>query len=205
MAQPRLAPAPTPTDHDQRVVLSGASWADYQRVLELRGERPTPRVAYLEGVLELMSPSRRHEGVKSMIGCLVEAWCFESGVDLTPYGQWTLESKEAERGAEPDECYVLGEVEEPERPDLAIEVVVSSGGVDKLEIYRRLGVREVWSWRDGRIEVHALRGEAYAPIARSEVLAGLDLELLLRFVDVKPMTRAVREYRRALQEAGGQE
>lgn len=188
---------------DPVIVLRGATWADYQRILELRGEQATPRVAYLEGVLQLVSPSRRHDYVKSMLGRLVEAWCFEAGIDVTPYGSWTLESKEAERGAEPDECYVIGAVEDPQRPDLAIEVVVTSGGVDKLEIYRRLGVREVWFWQEGRIGLHCLRGDAYLPVARSELLPGIDLEQLLGFVDVRPMTRAVREYRAALRAARG--
>jgi hypothetical protein len=52
-----------------------------------------------------------------------------------------LEDKQVERGVEPDECYVLGDVAEPARPDLAIEVVWSSGGINELEIYRKLGVR----------------------------------------------------------------
>lgn len=57
-----------------------------------------------------------------------------------------------ERGAEPDECYVFGEDPDPERPDLAIEVIWISGGMNKLEIYRALGVAEVWHWRRGRID-----------------------------------------------------
>ena len=82
-----------------------------------------------------------------MLGRLVEAWCLERGVDITPYGSWTHESKEGARGAEPDECYVLGDDPAPLRCDLAIEVVWSHGGIDKLQIYQKLGVREVWVWR----------------------------------------------------------
>ena len=183
------------------VVLRGATWADYQRILELRGESVVPRVAYLEGALQLVSPPRRHEYVRSMIGRLIEAWCFETGVDVTPYGSWTLQSERAERGAEADECYVLGAALEPVVPDLAIEVVVTHGGIDKLEIYRELGVREVWFWRAGALHLHALRGQAYQAIERSEVLAGIDVDQLLEFVDVRPMTRAVRAYQAALRAA----
>jgi len=198
-ARPLPSPQPPPaSDHDHIVVLEGATWADFQRLLELRGERPVPRLAYLEGRLEIMSPSRAHESIKSMIGCLVEAWCFETGVDITPYGSWLLERKEALRGLEPDECYVVGDDPDPQRPDLAIEVVWTSGGVSKLEIYRQLGVREVWYWREGRIDLFALRGERYEPIETSEVLAGIDHGQLAGFIDIKPMTRAVREYRAAL-------
>ena len=183
---------------DDIIVLRDVTWGDYQRLLEIRGERPVPRLTYLGGVLELMTPSQSHESIKSMIGRLVEAWCLEKGVGITPYGSWTLESKETNRGVEPDECYVLGDVSSPERCDLAIEVIWSSGGVDKLDVYRRLGVKEVWIWKAGRIDVFALRGEEYVPTAGSALLAGLDLPTLVRFIDIKPMTRAVTEYRAIL-------
>jgi Uma2 family endonuclease len=201
MAQPAPVPAREPTleqAHDHIVILRRATWADYQRLLEIRGERSVPRLSYLEGMLEIMTPSKAHEVRKSMIGCLVEAWCVEKGVEITPYGSWTLESKEAERGVEPDECYVIGDVAEPERPDLAIEVIWTSGRLDKLEIHRKLRVREVWIHERGQLEVHALRGEQYEPIGASEVLAGIDLVELAKFVSVQPMTRAVREYRATL-------
>jgi Uma2 family endonuclease len=183
---------------DQIVVLAGASWADYQRLLEIRGERSVPRLAYLEGELQIMTPSRRHETVKSLIGCLVEAWCLERGVEFTPCGSWTIEDKEKLGGLEPDECYVFGEVAEPVRPDLAIEVVRTSGGVNKLEIYRRLRVREVWFWRRGRITVHVLRGDAYHEVPASEFLPDLDLAHLASFLDRTPASRAIREYRASL-------
>lgn len=199
MAQPATSMVPSvEPEYDDVVLIRGASWADYQRLLEIRGERAVPRLAYLEGALQLISPSLSHEALKSMIGRLVEAWCFETGVGLTPYGSWTLEEKELERGVEPDECYVLGDEQEPARPDLAIEVDWSPGRIDKLEIYRKLAVREVWIWRRGAIHVHALRGERYEELAASELLAGIDLALLLQFVDVRPMTRAVESYRAAL-------
>ncbi len=183
---------------DDIIVLRDVTWADYQRLLEIRGERAVPRLTYLEGVLELMTPSRSHESLKSMIGRLVEAWCLEHDVAVSPYGSWTLESKETDRGVEPDECYVLGEAAEPERPDLAIEVVWSAGRIDKLEVYRKLGVREVWIWKDGAVQVFALRDANYASTPVSELFPGLDLPALLRFVDMKPMTRAVTEHRAAL-------
>jgi Uma2 family endonuclease len=200
MAQPAL-PRPAADDrdeHDHIVVLGNATWADYQRHLEMRGEDAGPRITYLQGVIELMSPSRGHESQKSMIGRLVEAWFLEKGVDISPYGSWTLESKDAERGVEPDECYVLGDRPDPALPDLAIEVVWTSGGVNKLDVYRKLGVREVWIYRRGAFAIHGLRADTYERLVASEVLPGIDLELIAKYVGVQPMTRAVRELREAL-------
>jgi Uma2 family endonuclease len=201
MSEPALVrptePAPR-MDQDHIVVLPGATWADFQRMQEIRGDRSAPRFAFLEGRLEIMSPSRSHESIKSRIGRLVEAWCLENEVEITPYGSWTLENKTLERGAEPDECYVLGSDEDPLRPDLAIEVVWTSGRLDKLEIYRKLEIREVWYWRKGHLELFALRSDQYEAIDGSEVLPGIDHEQLLQFVEVTPMTKAIRAYRRAL-------
>jgi len=186
---------------DDVIVLRDATWADYQRLLELRGERPVPRITYLEGAIELMTPSRPHESLKSMIGRLAEAWCMETGVPITPYGSWTHESKEADRGVEPDECYVLGEATDPARCDLAIEVIWTHGGLDKVDVYRKLAVKELWIWKNGTITVHALRNDEYVAVDGSELLAGLHLATLLRFVDVRPMTRAVQDYRVAIRES----
>jgi Uma2 family endonuclease len=185
--------------HDHIVVLHNATWSDYQRVLEIRGDRSVPRLAYLKGELELMTPSRRHETLKSVIGCLVEVWCQERGIEFSPYGSWTLENKDSDRGVEPDECYVFGEVSDPERPDLAIEVIWTSGGLDKREIYRALGVRELWFWRKGQLTAYALGPAGYEAIASSAVLPGIDLAQLASFLDHSPVSKAMREYRAVLQ------
>jgi Uma2 family endonuclease len=157
--------APSPKSVDHVVVLRGVTWADYQRILEIRGDRSVPRLTYFEGTLELMTPSRPHEEIKSMIGCLLEAWCLEKGVDISPFGSWTLEDKALERGVEPNECYIIGSDVARERPDLAIEVIWTSGSLDRLKVYARLGVREVWIWKAGQIQVHVLRGISGAALA----------------------------------------
>ena len=188
---------PDPPVEDKIVVLHGATWADYQRVMEIRGEKSSPRIAFLEGELEIMSPSKTHENIKSKIGCLVEVWCLEKGVAFDTVGSWTVEEKAKERGAEPDESYVFGDKPDAQRPDLAIEVVWTSGGLDKLEIYRKLDVKEVWFWRRGKLTVHVLRGERYVQVLQSEALPGIDLEKLAKYLD-QPTHAAIRAYRDAL-------
>lgn len=97
---------------------------------------------------------------------------------------------------------MFGDVGDPQRPDLAIEVIWTSGGIDKREIYRALGVREVWFWRQGQLTAYALRPSGYEEIAGSEVLPGIDLVELASFLDHAPASKAVREYRTALQARG---
>jgi Uma2 family endonuclease len=107
-------------------------------------------------------------------------------------------NKETERGAEPDECYVFRRVAEPACPDLAIEVIWTSGGLNKLEVYKKLGVREVWHWRRGHIQIHLLRADRYAESAVREALAGIDVERLASFIDRPTTSQAISEYRAAL-------
>lgn len=187
---------------DHYVHLYGVTWADYARLLEIRGERSVPRLTYLEGTLEIMSPSQTHEEITSYVGCLVEAWCLERGVEFTPAGSTTLKNRRKKGGLEPDECYFFGtQSRAKRRPDLAIEVVWTSGGVDKLDVYRKLGVREVWYWEDGRLQVYVLRGVTYEAARTSEALPGIDLDQLAAFLDRPTASAAIRDYRAALRTA----
>jgi hypothetical protein len=77
-------------------------------------------------------------------------------------------------------------------------VVWTSGGLNQLEIYRKLGVREVWFWRRGQLTAHVLSDEAYAEAPESTVLPGIDLAELASFLDRPTASQAIREYRAAL-------
>ncbi|HET8798739.1 MAG TPA: Uma2 family endonuclease, partial [Thermoanaerobaculia bacterium] len=85
----------TGTDHI--IVLHDVSWEDYERLLEIRGDKSAPRIAYLEGELEIMSPSRDHERIRSFIGHLMETWCIDRDMELTPFGSWTLKGEKKDR------------------------------------------------------------------------------------------------------------
>jgi Uma2 family endonuclease len=71
---------------DQRLVTYNVPWSHYEAQLALRGDAPIPRMAYLEGAMELMSPSKDHERIKSYLGRLLEAYALERDLDLSPYG-----------------------------------------------------------------------------------------------------------------------
>ena len=173
----------------------GVPWSHYEAHLALRGEGSVPRMSFLEGALELMVPSWNHERVKSYMGRLIEAYALEVGIDFSPYGAWTLKSAPKEAGAEPDECYIVGPEQRKDAPDMAIEVIWTSGGLDKLEIYRRLGVAEVVFWREGRIEIQALGAQGYEAVRKSRFFPGLDFELLLSFMDRPTAAQAIRAFR----------
>jgi Uma2 family endonuclease len=189
-------------EEDQVVFLYDVTWEDYARLGAIKGDHG-PRMTYCEGVLEIMSPSQRHEELKSAAGRLVDAYCLDAGIEFTPVGAWTIRKKPEQRGVEPDECYLLGaslQKRTVRRPDLAIEVFWTSGRIDKLDVYRKLGVREVWLWQRGVLEPYGLRGQEYEKLAGSKLLPGLDLALVAEHMAIRPVSAAIRQFRAVLAE-----
>ena len=111
-------------------------------------------------------------------------------------GSTTFRREERERGLEPDECYCRDA--DREVPDVALEVVVTAAAIDKLEVYRGLGVREVWIFQSGRFRVLELRGDAYAAIATTAVLPELDLDRLALWAEEPDQQAALVGYRAEL-------
>lgn len=92
--------------------------------------------------------------------------------------------------------YILGPIQDPpDRPDLAVEVISTSGGIDELEVDLGLGVPEVWFWRDGALHIDVLDGEAHRSSPRSRLLPDLDPDLIVRFMSCPSQTQAVRGLR----------
>lgn len=193
VAGSRLRPARTASDADSYVVVHGVTWGGYLAVRELL-DQPGLRMAYLGGTLEIMSPSKQHEHLKTLIGRLLETYAIERDVPLNGYGSTTFRKEAMERGLEPDECYCVGH-ELDEAPDIAIEVVLTGGGIDKLPIYAGLGVREVWFWHDDGFQLHRLDGGAYRPVTASAFLPDLDLTQLAGFVRQPHQHAAVKAFR----------
>jgi Uma2 family endonuclease len=201
-----VPPDPETTDH---FVYLRVTWAEYEALLAMRGERSVPRITYLGGLVELMSPSRYHETDKKRLARLLETWAIHTGVMLEGYGSWTLKDSREERGAEADECYTVGRVaqSDDDRPDIAIEVIWTSGGINKLEVYRKLGVREVWFYERGSLRFFELGGEVgqerYVQIPSSRLLPDIPVSLLLSCMSEPDQTAAIRSLRAALATSAG--
>ncbi|WP_017745927.1 Uma2 family endonuclease [Scytonema hofmannii] len=104
-------------------------------------------------------------------------------------------------------CYCIGEAKKV--PDIAIEVVVTSGNIRKLEVYRRLGVSEVWFWERYQFKLYHLRDNPEAPqatlypdtygyeqIKSSEFLPQLDISLLEQCISISDSIQAIDEFER---------
>jgi Uma2 family endonuclease len=184
---------------ESRLILYGVSWQEYEILGATLGDRPNLQLNYLEGTLEIMAPSREHETIKTVIARLLEAYAEEKDIALNGYGSTTFKKQAKQRGLEPDECYCIGEMRDI--PDIALEIIVSSGGLDKLSIYAGLEVPEVWLWQDGTFSLYQLSAQGYVATDRSQFLPGLDFTVLSVYIDLNNQTRAVKAYRNAIQSA----
>lgn len=183
------------------LLFEGLTWGEFKAVEQLL-DRPGYRLSFLNGILEIRRmPGEPHETVKKRIAALLELYLLMAGFDFTPTGSMTLESETVAVKREADESYKLA----PGRmlPDLAIEVVFSSGGINKLDAYKRLKIKEVWFWEDGVLEVYHLRGEGntlhYEKVSSSEEVKGIDLDLLLRCMNMVHHVEAIKTFQQALQ------
>jgi Uma2 family endonuclease len=188
-------------DPEEKFVSSDVSWENYEALLVKLENNSHYRVTYLDGVLEIVSPSRKHETIKTRLAFLVEFYLFKKQIKHTPLGSTRLKNRFKKAGAEPDECYCIGE--EKDIPDLAIEVVVTSGNVKKLETYQRLGVREVWFWESDRLKLYHLREEislvfkdtyGYEQIDISELLPELNISHLEKCTLISDQLQAISEF-----------
>jgi Uma2 family endonuclease len=177
---------------EQRVLLTNVPWSTYV-VLRDTVDSPGVRMTYLKGALEILTTSRAHEVDKKQISRLFELFCLERDIPLYGYGSMALRREEKKRGLEADECYRRDR--DGEVPDLALEVIVSSPLLDKLEVYRGLGVREVWIYRSGRFEVHALRDDRYERVPASVVFPEVGLAVIARHVAMPDQHAALRAFR----------
>ena len=95
---------------EQRVILDQVSWSTYLKLCDETGNR-RGRMAYDQGTLEIMSPSKLHENAKTLLGRIVEAYTEELAIDVDSAGSTTFRREDAQRGFEPDECYYLEHAE----------------------------------------------------------------------------------------------
>lgn len=196
-------------DPEERFTISGISWEIYETLLAKLEDNSHYRITYLDGVLEIVSPSIRHEKVKKNLAMLLEHYMYIKRINCIPMGSTTFRNKAKKAGAEPDECYCIGE--EKSIPDVAIEVNITSGNLDKLETYRRLGVKEVWMWKTNGLYLYYLREETpkqfidtygYERIDTSELLPELDISLLCQCALITNSLECIDKFEQGLKKKG---
>lgn len=146
----------------QRLMLYSVDWGEYTRLLHVFAERPGYRLTYDRGTLEIMSPLFEHEFGADLLGRFVVVLTEEMNLPLQAGRSTTFRRRRMRRGLEADHSWWIAHalqirgkrridlrVDPP--PDLAIEVDVTYHALNRMELYARLGVAEIW-----RLDGHGL-------------------------------------------------
>jgi Uma2 family endonuclease len=180
-------------DNTQRILLSGIRWCTYEALLADLGDSPATRLAYHQGLLEIMVRSFSHEQLNRLLASIIEALAMSMQRDFINAGSTTFKRADVERGFEPDSCFYLQHVDtirgqttidlatDPP-PDLVIEIDITHPSLDKLPIYAAIGVPEVWRSDGQQVVIYRLETGTYTAANSSEVLPGITAHQVMSFL-----------------------
>ncbi|MEB3212220.1 MAG: Uma2 family endonuclease [Leptolyngbyaceae bacterium] len=165
----------------QRLLLHDVAWSEFESILDELGEHRSSRIAYDNGLLEIMAPLPEHEFAKEMISDLLKAFLEELDIEFLTLGSTTFKKAEMLKGIEPDQCfYIQNEaavrgktrldlsVDPP--PDLAIEVDITSR--THPETCAALGIPELWRRTGAMIHIYQLKDGQYDEVETSPTFSG---------------------------------
>ncbi|MEO6863661.1 MAG: Uma2 family endonuclease [Microcoleus sp.] len=146
---------------EHRTLLENISWSTFETLLKEIGDRRGYRIAYDNGMLEIMSSLYEHENPKIKSDRFIFILAEELDIEIKSAGSMTLKQQRAKKGIEPDNCYYIQheaavrdreelDLETAPPPDLAIEIDITSSSINKLAIYSALRVPELWLY-NGRV------------------------------------------------------
>ncbi len=178
------------------VILHNIRWETFLALLEDLGEH-RGRLTYDRGTVEIVSPTKKHENLKKLIGRLIETYTLELAIDIVSCASTTLKSRLKERGIEPDECYYVQneaavqgkdsidlDVDPP--PDLAVEIEVTTRWIDRRSVYAALRIPEVWSHDTRALTCYLLENNGQYRVSElSKAFPGLPLPEIARFLDMR--------------------
>lgn len=179
------------------VIIKDTTWQKYLDLTSyLDSESINYRASYFNYTIELMSPDFKHENPRERLSRLVGEYCIAKDIDFYSFGSTDIKRPEL-AGKQPDTSFGLGTKQD--KPDLAIEVIHTSGTVKKLhQMYLQLGISELWIWQNEQVSFYQLGTETYELIEESSVLTGLSVNLINQCLAISNEREAAREFRKKI-------
>jgi Uma2 family endonuclease len=187
----------TKSQAENYMILHPISWENFGRMSEELSQNSSKCLAYSEGYLQITSPLMEHENNNWFISRLIFVMAEEWDLNIKSVGSLTLKRDDIQKGIEPDACFYLKN--EPEvrnklsidlnqgdiPPDLAIEIDITSGSLDKFPIYAALGVPEIWRYDGNNLQFYGLNQEthSYEEITQSLAFPFLDITLIPQWLE----------------------
>jgi Uma2 family endonuclease len=183
----------TVTLAETRTVLKNISWQTFKSMLADMGEERNTRLAYDNGIVEIMSPYKAHENPNRLIEAFVVVMCEEMGLEISRTGSLTLTRDDLEKGGEPDSSYYIQnesvvrgleniDLATDPPPDLVLEVEYSRSAVNKLTLYAAMGIPEFWRYNGTVLRVYVLNQRKYEEVQLSPTFGRIPVKEIPRFI-----------------------
>ena len=169
-----LAKADNQTSN-QYFVKQAVTWEQFKSLQSSFEAIAGIRLIYCEGMLEIMGIGLQHEMISTLLGSLLSFYFLLNRIQFISTGAYS-QIVEAKTEFQADLSYSFNGRKEV--TDLCVEVVVTSGNVQKLRKYLLRGIPEVWFWEDGKIAIYSLRDGGYLQVESSLCLPDLDIRHL---------------------------
>lgn len=192
------------------VVRLPATWQEYEKLCQQRGDGSIPRIKYRDGEVLLMSPLPVHGRDAHLIANIVITLLDRDGREYDAFTPVTMTLPE-ESGIEPDYCFYIDnwpavsgkkriDWQQDPPPDLVIEIDVTS--YSDVRDYLPYRVPEVWLFKNQKLLLYRLQDEDYQLQTRSLYFPDIDLETsIARCVEIaynRNTAAAIRDLRQRL-------
>ncbi|MBD2438576.1 Uma2 family endonuclease [Nostoc sp. FACHB-110] len=178
---------------ETRTVLKNISWQTFKTMLAEMGVERNSRLAYDNGIVEIMTPLMPHENSNRLIEGYILVLCEEFGLEVKSTGSLTLAREDLERGGEPDSSYYIQneplvrnkeniDLTNDPPPDLVLEVEYSRPKIDKFSLYASMGIPEFWRYNGTVLRVYTLSGGQYSEVELSPTFAPVQVRNIPQFI-----------------------
>lgn len=175
---PRIQIAP-----GSHLSIPDVSWQDFTTLLQELGEKRHSRLAYFQGLLEIMSPLSLHERPNRVLAYIIITLLEKMDLDWEDFGSTTLKQPQI-AGIEPDTCFYIQnaarireyknlDLSQSPPPDLAIECDLTSKTV--ISAYHAIRVPEVWIYTNNQLKIYLYSKQGYQESHQSQIFPDLPI------------------------------
>ena len=170
------------------VTIADINWWELEQILVELGEKRSSKIAYYQGVLQVMVPLPEHEKNTVIIGDIVKLILNLQGREWECLRSTTYKNELKRVGIEPDDSFyiehreaVIGKkrlnLETDPPPDLAIEIDLTSRTQESA--YLALRVPELWIYDQNKLRIFCLENDRYQESNQSLIFPGFPLKSLI--------------------------
>jgi Uma2 family endonuclease len=201
------------------IQINGIDWDGYISLLQQLGDDRATRIAYTQETLEIRMPGQLHETINRLLAAIIMTLAEEYGYEFNGLGSMTIDRPDLGKAIEPDSCFYIQNAQSGQGiensisssdtpPDLAVEVDIANRSDHKFDIYRSIGIPELWVYqREGKnltaggvIKFKQLDNGVYIDVVNSRAFPALTTAQLAQWIEMRrtgtdlTVIRAVRVF-----------